>query len=153
MIFLVSKWSKLMLQVVSYIALNAVSLTVQKHSPSVPGSLGALLSPCFNAFGDLSDCLGGGFKDCLFSPRKLEKIPILTSIFFNWVVQPPTSCCLEAVKSKAEWVDGIRTEMGLRSFLLAPKCPLERGLATRFLGCSSMVEGSSMVFFGPGSSE
>ena len=45
-----------------------IDMAVKKHSPSVPGSLGALLSPCFNAFGDLSDCLGGGCKDCLFSP-------------------------------------------------------------------------------------
>ena len=29
--------------------------------------------------------LGGGFKYFLFSPRKLGKIPILTSIFFRWV--------------------------------------------------------------------
>ena len=29
--------------------------------------------------------LGGGFKHVLFSSRKLGKIPILTSIFFNWV--------------------------------------------------------------------
>ena len=29
--------------------------------------------------------LGGGFKHFLFSPRKLGKIPILTSIFFKWV--------------------------------------------------------------------
>ena len=27
-----------------------------------------------------------------FSPRKLGKVPILTSIFFKGVVQPPTSC-------------------------------------------------------------
>ena len=29
----------------------------------------------------LSDYLGGGFKYCLFSPRKLGKIPNLTNIF------------------------------------------------------------------------
>ncbi len=34
---------------------------------------------------------GGGFKYFLFSPLLyLRKIPILTSIFFKWVVQPPT---------------------------------------------------------------
>ena len=38
-------------------------------------------------------------KYVLFSPRKLGKIVILTSIFFRWVVQPPTkkfqgqNCC------------------------------------------------------------
>ena len=34
--------------------------------------------------------LGGGFNYFLFSPRKLGKISNLTSIFFRWVVQPPT---------------------------------------------------------------
>ncbi len=34
--------------------------------------------------------LGGGFKYLLFSPRSLGKISNLTSIFFRWVVQPPT---------------------------------------------------------------
>ena len=33
---------------------------------------------------------GGGFKYVLFSPRTLEKIPILTHIFANGLVQPPT---------------------------------------------------------------
>ena len=33
---------------------------------------------------------GGGFKYFYFHPY-LGKIPILTSIFFRWVVQPPTS--------------------------------------------------------------
>ena len=32
--------------------------------------------------------LGGGFKYCLFSPRKLGKIPILTHMFSNGLVQP-----------------------------------------------------------------
>ena len=35
--------------------------------------------------------LGGGFKYFLCSPRSLGKLPILTSIFFNWVFQP-TNC-------------------------------------------------------------
>ena len=36
--------------------------------------------------------LGGGFKDFLFSPRKLRKMnPIWRAYFFRWVVQPPTS--------------------------------------------------------------
>ena len=34
---------------------------------------------------EFSNELGGGFKDVLFSPRKLGKIPILTSIFFKGV--------------------------------------------------------------------
>ena len=34
--------------------------------------------------------LGGGFKYFLFSPRTLGKWSNLTSIFFKWVVQPPT---------------------------------------------------------------
>ena len=34
--------------------------------------------------------LGDGFKDFLFSPLFGEDEPILTSIFFKWVVQPPT---------------------------------------------------------------
>ena len=34
---------------------------------------------------------GGGFKYCLFSPRSLGKWSNLTSVFFKWVVQPPTS--------------------------------------------------------------
>ena len=38
--------------------------------------------------------LGGGFKICLFSPRNLGKISNLTSIFFRWVVQPPTRVAL-----------------------------------------------------------
>ena len=30
--------------------------------------------------------LGGGFKDLLFSPRKMGKIPILAhTVFFRWV--------------------------------------------------------------------
>jgi len=32
--------------------------------------------------------LGGGFKYCLFSPRKLGKMPILTNMFSNGLVQP-----------------------------------------------------------------
>ena len=39
----------------------------------------------------LISSLGGGFKHVSFSPQKLGKISILTIIFFNWVVQPPTS--------------------------------------------------------------
>ena len=34
--------------------------------------------------------LGGGFKYFLFSPLFGEDEPILTSIFFRWVAQPPT---------------------------------------------------------------
>ena len=34
--------------------------------------------------------LGGGFKYFLFSSLFGEDEPILTSIFFKWVVQPPT---------------------------------------------------------------
>ena len=38
------------------------------------------------------DYLGGGFKYFSCSPLFGEDEPILTSIFFRWVVQPPTSC-------------------------------------------------------------
>ena len=40
--------------------------------------------------------LGGGFKYFFFLPPFGEDEPILTSIFFNWVVQPPTrNWCLK----------------------------------------------------------
>ena len=44
--------------------------------------------------------LGGGFKYFLFSPRTLGKWSSLTSIFFRWVVQPPTSNTLEVKDHK-----------------------------------------------------
>ena len=37
--------------------------------------------------------LGGGFKHFLCSPRKLGKIPILTSIFFRWVGSTTNQFC------------------------------------------------------------
>ena len=40
--------------------------------------------------GSIYGYLGGGFKYFLFSPLFGEDEPILTSIFFRWVVQPPT---------------------------------------------------------------
>ena len=42
--------------------------------------------------------LGGGFKHFSFTPY-LGKIPIFTSIFFYWVVQPPTSDLLHQWKN------------------------------------------------------
>ena len=39
---------------------------------------------------DVNTFLGGGFKDFLFSPRKLGKIPILTNIFLVGL-KPPSS--------------------------------------------------------------
>ena len=39
----------------------------------------------------LNVVLGGGFKYFFYFRPCLGKIPILTSIFFRWVVQPPTS--------------------------------------------------------------
>ena len=51
-----------------------------------PGNRYVIMSnnPCMANF-NLHVCLGVGFKDFLFSPRKLGKIPILTIIFFRWV--------------------------------------------------------------------
>ena len=40
--------------------------------------------------GSIYGYLGGGFKYFLFSPLFGEDEPILTNIFFRWVVQPPT---------------------------------------------------------------
>ena len=48
-----------------------------QHVPRMFENLGAL--------GMFKRQLGGGFKYFSFSPRKLGKIPILTSIFFRWV--------------------------------------------------------------------
>ena len=43
--------------------------------------------------GKISPRLGGGFKYVLFSPLLGKMNPFLTSIFFRWVVQPPTRRC------------------------------------------------------------
>ena len=51
------------------------------------GHFGGVFVACYHS-------LGAGFWYVLFSARKLGKIPILTSIFFKWAVQPATSSCI-----------------------------------------------------------
>ena len=50
--------------------------------------------------------LGGGFKYFLFSPLFGEDEPILTSIFFRWVVQPPPSHSRVFFVAQMSWVLG-----------------------------------------------
>ena len=53
---------------------------------------------------DENDYLGGGNSNMfLFSPRKLGKWSILTSIFFRWV-EPPTSYLLVWVGGLDSWI-------------------------------------------------
>ena len=62
---------------------------------------------------DLHAHLGGGSKYFLFSPRTRGKWSNLTSIFFNWVAQLPTS---HGFWPKRNYTKGIRQHWNIASF-------------------------------------
>ena len=89
------------------------------------GSMGTLLSPCFNASG---------------WPQKKttsDEVVVVKSVGF-WTFVWTARGRLHWGSPVVTWRDG--SDVRLRSFLLAPKCPLERRLATRFLGRSWALE-------------
>ena len=74
--------------------LVAIAQVVKRLFMSVGKSVRASMSCVYlkKVVKSLVDCrLRCGFKDFLFSPLFGEDEPILTSIFFRWVVQPPAS--------------------------------------------------------------
>ncbi len=76
--------------------------------------------PCFSNLWKLFGLnLGGGFKYVLFSPGSLGKIPRLTSIFFNWVAQPPTSNFCFNISEPI----GLRLEPSLLSEFISLRSP------------------------------
>ncbi len=77
------------LSILRYNMLSPITLleTDIGHDPLHPFLLREGKSPLIY----LEPFLGGGFKYCLCSSLFGEDEPILTSIFFRWVAQPPTS--------------------------------------------------------------
>ncbi len=77
---------------------NPVTPTIRKKFPNrnwtkISGSLESIFQGYVGELLIQLYCyLGGGFNFFSFHPY-LGRIPILTSIFFRWVVQPPTSYC------------------------------------------------------------
>lgn len=64
-------------------ACTEISSAISRHDINLIESRQYFQSTC-------KEKLGGGFSHFLFSPL-LQRIPILTSIFFNWVLQPSSS--------------------------------------------------------------
>ena len=59
--------------------------------------------------------LGGGFKDCLFSPL-LGEIIQFDEYFSDGLVQPPTSDCFVASLFVNSMMDGFNTDLSLKSY-------------------------------------